>query len=117
MTIESQRVLVEMTKNYNKMTNNMISQCGSLCFKVMETSDLTMSETRCLENCLNKYFKTYYIGEKFSNLITQKINENKDSKRLNTTSDINQSLNQNESVKRNILTNFGLYFKATFLIC
>lgn len=61
------------------MTNNMISQCGSLCFKVMETSDLTMSETRCLENCLNKYFKTYYIGEKFSNLITQKINENKDS--------------------------------------
>ena len=34
-------------------------------------------------------------------------NENKDSKRLNTTSDINQSLNQSESAKRNKLTTFG----------
>ena len=75
MTIETQRVLVEMTKNYNKMTNDMLTQCGNLCFKVMETGDLTISENRCVENCMNKYFTTYYIAEKFSNIIIQKTNE------------------------------------------
>jgi hypothetical protein len=77
MSFESQRLIVEMTKNYNKFTNKMISQCGKLCFKNYDLSDLLMSENRCLEHCLSKYYKTYVLGEKFSNFITERINESK----------------------------------------
>jgi hypothetical protein len=84
MSFESQRLIVELTKNYNKMTNKMISQCGKLCYRNYDLSDLMISEIRCLENCVSKYYKTYVLGEKFSNYISERINES----RLNSFDDV-----------------------------
>ena len=83
MSIETQRILAEMTKNYNKMLNNMLAECGKLCFDYYDSGDLKISESNCVENCHNKYFATYFIGEKFSRHVTDLINEDKVPKDIN----------------------------------
>lgn len=90
MSIETQRLIVEITKNYNKLTNRMIAQCGKLCFKNLDLSDLTMSENKCLDNCLSKYYNTYVTGEKLRNYMTEKINEGN----INSVGDVIDTIEQ-----------------------
>lgn len=74
MDYNSQLVIVEINKNYNKMINNMFSLCGKKCIGNFSNSNLGPQEKICLENCQKKFYNSYVIGKTF---VDQVINESK----------------------------------------
>jgi hypothetical protein len=64
MSIDTQVALVEASKNYNKLVNNMFATCGKICIKNFSNNfQLNQEEKSCIENCHKKFYNSYAIGE------------------------------------------------------
>jgi hypothetical protein len=75
MDIDTQNALVESTKNFNKLANDMMLVCGSICIKNFTAKNLNREETNCVENCQKKYINSYAIGKKFIDVIVNQVNK------------------------------------------
>lgn len=65
MDYPTQRALIDSSRNYNKMVNNMFRSCANVCINRLNTDELTRLEEKCLENCYEKYFHTFFQGGGF----------------------------------------------------
>jgi hypothetical protein len=64
MSVSTQDTLVEATKNYNRLVNNMFASCGKICIKNFNNNlQLNQEEKSCIENCHKKFYNSYAIGE------------------------------------------------------
>ena len=73
LDFETQKFIINSTKNYNNMKNNMFMECSKICFNNLTTSELTIGEQNCLNNCQHKYFFSYALAEQFSNNIAKDL--------------------------------------------
>lgn len=69
MDFNTQSTLLEISKNYNKMINNMFKVCADICIKNFNYPKLSESEIICTENCQRKFFQTYVQGYNYVKLI------------------------------------------------
>lgn len=71
MSLETEDAIVESTKNFNKLVNNMFSVCGKLCIKSFNGLQLNPEEKECVDNCHKKFFHSYAVGERILTLILE----------------------------------------------
>jgi hypothetical protein len=75
MDIDTERAILESTKNYNKMVNDMFSVCSNICIKNFSVSKLTTQEEICIENCQKKFFVSYATGQTILDSIVAQVNK------------------------------------------
>jgi hypothetical protein len=75
MDKDTENAIVESTKNYNKMVNNMFVMCSKICIKNFTSSTLSHSEATCVENCQKKFFASYAIGQEFIDMLVTQVNQ------------------------------------------
>jgi hypothetical protein len=63
MDFETQAAIVQVSKNYNKMINNMFLTCAELCLKNFKYAKMSEKEAKCAENCQRKYFESHALGK------------------------------------------------------
>jgi len=90
----TQKFMINSAKNYNNMKNNMLFECSKICFNNFTTSELTIGEKDCLDNCQHKYFYSYALSEQFSNNITEELKENKANENAKLTTILNNAQNK-----------------------
>ncbi len=71
MDMATQQTLVEISRNYNKMVNNMFKTCAQLCLKNFAYPKMSDKEQICAENCQKKFFATYAQGYDYVKLILE----------------------------------------------
>jgi|LauGreDrversion4_2_1035121.scaffolds.fasta_scaffold1021697_2 hypothetical protein len=71
MDFETQATLVQVTKNYNKMINDMFLTCAELCLKNFKYAKMSEKEALCAENCQRKYFESHALGRGFMGLVLE----------------------------------------------
>jgi hypothetical protein len=75
MDVDTENALVESTKNFNKLVNNMFNECSKLCINNFAACSLSTHETICVENCQKKFFTSYAIGQQIVNAILAEANK------------------------------------------
>jgi hypothetical protein len=74
MDMDTQNALVESTKNFNKLANDMMFVCGNICIKNFGARNLNREETNCVENCQKKFYHSYALGKKIVDNIVKQVN-------------------------------------------
>lgn len=64
MDIDTEITIMESTKNFNKMVNNMFAICSKICIKDFSNGRMSVTEAKCAENCQKKFYESYAIGER-----------------------------------------------------
>ena len=75
MDVNTENALIESTKNFNKLTNDMFSVCSKFCIKNFSSKIFTNDEENCLENCHKKFMTSYSIGKGFVDILVGEINK------------------------------------------
>ena len=75
MDIHTQNALIESTKNFNKLANDMMTVCSNICIKNFYGKNLDREETNCVENCQKNFFSSYAMGKQFVDIIIQNVNK------------------------------------------
>lgn len=75
MDISTQNALIESTKNYNKLINNMLDICGNICIKNFNTSQMNQLEKNCTESCQKKFYGSYSKAEQILTSILKNAND------------------------------------------
>lgn len=95
----TEMAILDSTKYYNRMVNNMLKVCSERCISSFHSSQMTKQEKSCVENCQKKFYKTVSLGDGFIKTI---LNETKNVDLLSSKNEIdvlnsstNLSLNKN----------------------
>ena len=94
---DTEMALLESTKNYNKMVNNMFDVCSKICIKKFTESNFNTHELICVENCQKKFFASYSIGHGLLSTIFNQIDK---TDIFTNPSDVNLIQNTIDSIKK-----------------
>jgi hypothetical protein len=75
MDVDTEKALIESTKNFNKLTNDMFLVCSKFCIKNFTLKNFTNEEENCIENCQKKFITSYAIGKGFVDMLVDEINK------------------------------------------
>jgi hypothetical protein len=75
MDKDTENALLDRTRNFNKMVNNMFNVCAKRCIKNFTNTSLNTQEAICVENCQKKYFTSYAVGHQFLDMIVNQVNK------------------------------------------